>query len=373
MKNDEEKKIMKRKRVVRIGLPETNSSSSHSVSINMGDDVIMPGDPRFNLEIKDNKLFVPIRPGGFNWEVEKYNDPLTKLQYVCGMLCGCYTRSGQIRLIKFRRLLCKLFNVSDVVFEWDVQYRRQHEELMRKIKGNEVDCEGNRWSYDDDPSVDYPEIDHNSHDIFDEVIESTETIKKFILNPNSWLYLGNDNSNYPPHFYDDSWLEPEYDEPEYTCHIDFGNNIGRVDFNIPYLLSNNLKYSSGFICSIDEVYDILTTIKYDPKTKISEVNVGSSILALGGDNSGLLGLYDSEIIYMPDGSLNLLFTNKKYNDSYSKFLTKENKETELLDNIGLRGNWFGFFNVANKYGFLEDVDYKLFKIEIESNKYGKIC
>jgi hypothetical protein len=80
--------------IKRVGMPETNSSSSHAISINMGPDLIMPGDPRFNLEIKDNILIVPVyksseRYGGstFGQASDKYCDPRTKLQYICGYYC----------------------------------------------------------------------------------------------------------------------------------------------------------------------------------------------------------------------------------------------------------------------------------------------
>ena len=304
------KNIRKIKKIIRIGLPETNSSSSHSVSINMGNDFILPGDPRFNLEIKDDTLFIPCKDdqggGSFGWEVEKYNDPLTKLQYVCGIFCNdISTHHGRTKITKLKRLLCDILGVKNVVFEWDNKYFAE----LKKL--------GKEEAYRD-----YPEINHNSTDIFDEIIESQETVKHFIFNPKSWLYLGNDNSDYPSHFFDNSWIEPEDDDPEYRGWIDIGGNIGRIDFMIPYInFSDNY---DTFLSVCDDIYDILTSVRYDITTKQFEIVSEKSKLSIAineKDKDNFLNFYHSVLIEFDDGSFKIILNNKKFEDKFLEVLS----------------------------------------------------
>ena len=79
--------------VSRVGLPETNSSSSHSISISYNDEkLVVPTNYRTkygNINIVQDTLYVPAPPSYccFGSETGKYNDLLIKLWYVCSFFC----------------------------------------------------------------------------------------------------------------------------------------------------------------------------------------------------------------------------------------------------------------------------------------------
>ncbi len=65
---------MKRiKQVIRKNLPETNSSSSHSVVICVDPNSLVDTLPMDS----EGVIHVPRRSESFGWEYEKYNDPMT--------------------------------------------------------------------------------------------------------------------------------------------------------------------------------------------------------------------------------------------------------------------------------------------------------
>ena len=107
------------KRVIREDLPETNSSSSHSVVISMNtENNLKRGD--WNLNIDEN-LILHIPPFlGFGREFFSSNDVLFKLQYLsCYFITGLYTnRTLMGKLIhKFELALKDILGVEHVVFE----------------------------------------------------------------------------------------------------------------------------------------------------------------------------------------------------------------------------------------------------------------
>ena len=67
-------------KTIRINNFETNSSSSHSISITKYE--LIPSYLSINEE--DNK--VHIYPGGFGWEIKTYSDQTDKLKYLITML-----------------------------------------------------------------------------------------------------------------------------------------------------------------------------------------------------------------------------------------------------------------------------------------------
>lgn len=221
--------------VKRIGLPETNSSSSHSVSISMKGNLIKPGDPEFNIDIRDGILYIP-GDVDFGWDYFKYNTPLEKLQYVCGIFCGSEYENKK-NIFKLKKILKEIFGVKDVVFEWRQKY---YQELKDGADPEEIYYAS-------------PQIDHNSSDIFEEIIENTEVIKNFILSRNSWLLGGNDNSDYPPGFFGNSYIDLDQEDPEAILSIDLEGKIGRVDFEIPILQKIPDDLNSSEICKDDTI------------------------------------------------------------------------------------------------------------------------
>ena len=364
------------KKVIRVGLPETNSSSSHSVSINLGDDLIMPGDPRFNLKIRNGILYVPEYKStgssdAFGWEIEKYNDPKTKLQYVCGILCTDYeSRSGLIKIAKFKRLLRSILGVKDIKFEWDTKFSKDLKKYQDKHKNG----------YEEDDSYPYrncPEINHNSHVIFEEIIESPETIKKFIFNPKSWLYLGNDNSDYPKFFYEESWVEFEEDKPEYYGYIEFPDPIGRLDFDIPYMdFYDGWCSKESLLSNCTDLDDLLSELKYDPVSKT--MVTFTRTYTYKNDHPEYLSYLISDLLDDGQGNFSILYVNKKMEDLYIKTHIEISEKSDIKRKYPwkfTRDEAINIFlkDIINSDTSIEGVDYMYFPVHFESDKLGFIC
>lgn len=161
------------KKQIRQNVFETNSSSSHSVSI-------ADNNKQFVMDnelLPDQDGVIELTGGEFGWDYQKYNDALTKANYL-----SVYSRNDEA----MRNLLI---------------------EVIKKQTGAEkVLCLGvDEW---ESPNHSY--IDHQS-DVIEGgaagvCFDSEETMRQFIFNKNSWLFTGNDNENADPTFYD----VPEY-------------------------------------------------------------------------------------------------------------------------------------------------------------------
>ena len=147
-------------KTIRNNVFETNSSSSHSISINY---------EIFDLDtiIPDEEGIIILRGDEFGWGWDKFNDALTKANY-CAVLLKNYPSR---------------FNFSKSDFK----------ELIKEVTGaRKVKIKLDRDSYIDHDSI------NNLSDIY-----SKDQLKNFIFNKRSWLYIGNDNSYAPNNFYDD--------------------------------------------------------------------------------------------------------------------------------------------------------------------------
>lgn len=138
---------------VRHKVFETNSSSTHSISISTNNPVTM------DTLYVDETGTVIIYPGEFGWEVEEYTDAQTKASY-------CYTYCKNYNLDKLDMLTCVLMYQTGAK---NVHY---------------VTLEGS-----------YPDgyIDHQSIDVCNIAFEDDETLRMFIFNRSSVLRTDNDN------------------------------------------------------------------------------------------------------------------------------------------------------------------------------------
>lgn len=224
------------------GLVETNSSSSHALSICSDKSTYAkPGDPEFDLDIKDGVLYIPIRGDDFGWSYEKSNSCLTKLHYVCGFFFNSYEPLYKHkRVVQLTKILKDFLGVSKVVYAWE-------EEVL-----NDPNHGPN------DPCTGSPNIDHNSYsESREEIMESKDTIIDFIFNKNSWFFGGNDNSDAPAGYYKEMKFNCEEDGVDTaTATIDFGGDIGEVDFRV------DMKEFGGGPWGGKEP-DLLRMLKYD--------------------------------------------------------------------------------------------------------------
>lgn len=256
------------KRVIRANLPETNSSSSHSV--------VICRDPRFLIKREDLNKYLELRDDGvlyikkrgedFGWEWEKYNSPMQKIWYVCGILFGNYIENHKLRKI-FKDLLKSYTGATDVIFEWEEERKKE-----------DPNCLNDDYYFEN-----APQIDHNSSDIFPEIVESRESLRNFIFNSKSWLYLGNDNSDADDSFYDD---QDEEKSPA-IASLEFGGKIGRVDVELKKFPNINI---------IDEIIkdDVIQNLVYNTTKHEWEIERPSSrFTTLFDKNSDKSKLYIS--------------------------------------------------------------------------------
>lgn len=230
------------KKVIRKNLPETNSSSSHSVVICVDDNLLVDNSL---LPMDENGVIhIPCREN-FGWEYEKYNDPMTKIQYVCGILWQ--NKSNRKMVKKLKDIIINYTGATDVLFEW--------EEKKKNANTPEDEEENDDYYWESGA----PGIDHNSSDIFPEIIESTKSLKNFIFNSKSWLYLGNDNSEAPEGFYEDEDEIEEKKDPFVVVSVNYGGDLGVIDFEFKESTKGNIIYELNREDLIDDVV-------YDPKT-----------------------------------------------------------------------------------------------------------
>lgn len=140
----------------RYNVFETNSSSTHSISIAASSDGVYE-----TLPVDDNGV-VHLRGGEFGWGWCKYRDAETKANYCAITVYDCDDkRSMLVDVIK------EVTGATEVLFDLNASY-----------------------------------IDHQSNHVAYKAFESKETLKEFIFNPKSVLRTGNDNDEMP-----DGWLD----------------------------------------------------------------------------------------------------------------------------------------------------------------------
>lgn len=132
---------------IRHSVFETNSSSTHSISINaLGTNNIIN-----KLPVEDG--VVKIYEGEFGWEQESYTDSAIKASY-----CFVYAKRDPQKLA-----------------------------MLSEVITNEMQAPVEFIATDDGY------IDHQSWEICKEAFESKENLRNFIFNPNSVLTTDNDN------------------------------------------------------------------------------------------------------------------------------------------------------------------------------------
>lgn len=148
-------------KTIRKNVFETNSSSTHSISIEIG--------PNWDTITPNENGKINLYGGEFGWEWRRYDDALTKANY-CAISC----ERGYTNFTKkdLKNAIKEFTGATKVKFKFSTDWNN----------GN--------YSY----------IDHQSDDTLQDLTAST--LKDFIFNKSSILYTGNDNDSAPSNFYD---------------------------------------------------------------------------------------------------------------------------------------------------------------------------
>lgn len=157
------------KKLIRKGVFETNSSSSHSIAL-------ATEDKEFVLDTiyPNQDGIITINGDEYGWDWFKHNDSITKASYAAQQFMN-----NDHMLDVLKEVIMEQTGATDVVFE----------------------------------GLDSGYVDHDSYGI---VSENKDELRNFIFNKNSWLFGGNDNSSPDPTFYhvpeirDGKMIQPVY-------------------------------------------------------------------------------------------------------------------------------------------------------------------
>lgn len=252
--------------VKRINLPETNSSSSHSIVIDTSDiNYTSPtgGEGFWNLSL-DNEGYIHIpRPelskdfmalDKFNkGEGSVFNDVLSKVQYAAGLILTTthiYTYSDSTmksKLAMLRDVIVDFTGCKDVIFDWIPEV---YNEIVDLINNGTPDGPPPliRYFYDDLVLSFSSWIrTDNNEELTEEVLESEETLKNFLFNINSYVLTGDVGLEERKEF-----MTRNSDKPKGVISIHIPDGIGRIDllFNNHYdpldniFEKNNLNYDT---------------------------------------------------------------------------------------------------------------------------------
>jgi len=144
---------------------ETNSSSSHSISID-SDGVIDVGNLASHI---DDGVLVIVPDGEFGWGPEEYTDPYTKAQYLVMQALYEEDSRGSIYIDSIKSVLEEVTGVDKVI-----------------ISGRILDNE-------DEYDYGHGYIDHQSIGEFTDILNDPYLIKEFIFKRTSELIISNDN------------------------------------------------------------------------------------------------------------------------------------------------------------------------------------
>ena len=161
----------------RIGVFETNSSSSHSVSVALAEnDKVLKC--RLPITDEEGKKVIYVDPGEFEWEIESYSDAETKLSYLITVLFEL-VKKDKMHLSLLHNLGTKKKELYDKLERIVCDFCGADEIIVRSINDS--------WNP-------FGSIDHQSTDVALNVLnEDDDYILNFIFNPNSVLYTDNDN------------------------------------------------------------------------------------------------------------------------------------------------------------------------------------
>lgn len=250
--------------LIRQGAFETNSSSSHSISLGCSVDNAFVLDTIY----PDQNGTVEISGGDYGWEWERHNDAKTKANYLAQYIYGISSKDyyGDIWAkiadsdgnIDIDVDVENSYNLTD--FETFVNVIKEHTGATRVVLNAFGLAEG---------CIDHESIHYLSKNVKH---NDPEWIKEFVFNKNSWLFLGNDNS-YPPtvYYYNTPTYTPEGEE--IPCAYKYRVEIDGLDEPIN-IIDIETREDTTYVLTYDEG----RTTKFIPMFEYLEIYLDGFVI-----------------------------------------------------------------------------------------------
>ena len=208
---------------IRRGIFETNSSSVHAIAIVKSKQELNSYYYDEYCDHKDGVYFyrgksLVIKPGCFGWENKKLVSPEDKASYLMttAMLLG--------RFDEFREKLSTWFKEKNIKFRFkdtpeelkfddpnDERYDLEYYVLLHKKYADDKDKvfseeelknkQLNDLYFENDIFIDHFNDDNANEDLLNYVLESANNLFSYLFNWNSYVWIGNDNSEDIPNVY----------------------------------------------------------------------------------------------------------------------------------------------------------------------------
>lgn len=320
---------------------ETNSSSSHSVCISMDSEV----SPEINDLIENDTLMVYPRNDKFS--NMKTNKCLDKLQFLVSLTCtDVMSTQGHKQIKQLRYRLKNAIGVSNVYLGNVDEYYNALRERKKCGKFSNF-YEAKQFIINNFRLCGV--VGAYRMDILkEEIFETTETLRSFILSPNSWLYSFEDNDNgniikQKEKYYiseeTDSIISVKFSDSQ---KVELQANIMRPD-----ILKK--KYYTKDLLGIIESYDRLSII-------------GSVV----PNNQGELVINNSDCI-------DIGIVGDKYNLAHIYFGNTRKDLIDIIDKACIAGHGDSYnFNhsyLLHKLDCSNSETHKLFEIDIMSDEF----
>lgn len=199
------------RRVIRRNFAETNSSSTHSLIIGSNDFVNSPIP--IERDSDGNILVEQIEIPSYSF---KTNDPNDKLRFIYMLVCTMHEEGYSKYLNLIRQVVIGYTGAPGIKFNWG----------QSDIRSGDVYVFN--WSMDN----------------YLDIMESKETLKNFIFNPRSWLFLTNDETEKKRKFF--NVTDPVPSNTKFIAQVFLPEPVGRVDIELSCLPETLLEGGCGY-------------------------------------------------------------------------------------------------------------------------------
>lgn len=362
---------MKFKTVFRNELPETNSSSSHSVVINQ-----LSNKGYTEIELDENGVF--IIPDGTNYDFGRSsfiatNELKDKIAFVIAL--GLDIGKPMKKFLKLlKRTICLYTGAKDVVFDGIKSYNRMFKENLESGAFEDYYGSDIIWMMKDLQSSAFESVDHQSRDISTDIFENSDSLKDFLFNQDSWLFLRDDSVGDSEiiKFLDNKYKTEVSNGFSYAS-IDLGYNIGRVDFEIKNIL--NIDFMDEITHGRDNLLGNLIFNKELKKFEFNDTNFLKSFISIDELNEKFLsfsnilyfnGYNISGIVSHEDG-IYIYFIDEKFKIMASQIAINVFSDEFIGDECTITGAGRLCSHVIKDPSIVEGENYLKFKINFSIN------